>query len=144
MPLLETRALKRIPLTAAIVAAVLAIWGASVAQSANADRAPDRTVIALLHDSARTNAPPPRALGFTVEYFRSLGIDVREAREEPEAPAKPAPHECDPSEDNRLARRPAAPAAPNHNDSSHLMTARAQATPPAARRTAPHIEARTG
>jgi hypothetical protein len=143
MPL-ETRALKRIPLTAAIVAAMLAIWGASAARSAGHDQPGNGTSIAHRNDSARINAPPPRAVGFTVEYFRSLGIDIREPRDVPEPPAPKKTHECESVEDSRLARRQPAPIAASASaDSAHRMIARARTSDSTVRRAVPRIESRT-
>lgn len=118
-----TRALQRTPLITAIVAGSLTFGGVTAARMGSNEAPAPRSRLLRVIDTAYADAPPPRALGLTAAYFKTLGIGTREAP--PEAPpVRPAAKECESHASSRLARR-AAPA-PNTapTDSSHLTTAR--------------------
>jgi hypothetical protein len=122
-----TRALRRTPLLAAIVAGSLVFGGVTAARLTHDEMGPPPSVFARMTDTAHADAPSPRALGLTAAYFKSLGIVTREAPVENDV-AEPV-LECESHPSSQYARRtPRAPvAAPG--DGANLTTARAPRGP---------------
>lgn len=117
------RALRRTPLITAIVAGAITFGGVTAARVLDAGNSPAPLKIGRLVDTAQANAPPPRALGLTAAYFRTLGIAAREAVAEPVTVPPPAV-ECESSVSKRLAKRVTPPPSQPPPGSLHLLTAR--------------------
>lgn len=123
MPNPWLRALRRTPLITAIVAGAITFGGVTAARVLDAGNSPKSLAIGRLVDTAQANAPPPRALGLTAAYFRSLGIATRETVTEPVTVPPPAA-ECESPLSKRLAKRVAPPPSQPPLDSLQLLTAR--------------------
>jgi hypothetical protein len=123
MPNPWLRALRRTPLITAIVAGAITFGGITAARVLDAGSSPPPLEIARLVDTAQANAPPPRALGLTAAYFRTLGIATREAVAEPVAVPAPAA-ECESPLSDRFAKQVTPPPSQPPLDSLQLLTAR--------------------